>query len=237
MNHKRKTGKSTAKTGLQKPEISLLTKGHEDMLRSFLNGWITLGLGYAGTGKTFMAVMMALSEVFRPESEFNKILFLRSTVPVRDNGFLPGTEQEKQAPYARPFMGIVNEIMGRGDAYSILESHGVLEFRSTSFEQGLTYKNTIVIVDEAENLTFKELDLITTRLGENTKLIVVGDLNQDYVTKKGEKTGLPEYIEVMEEMIDDGHSVDIIWFKADDIVRNELIKGYILAKARVQEAA
>src|SRR5574344_354816 len=152
MKEKRKGIKPALKTGLKMGEISVLTDGHRDMIRCFLNGDITLGLGCAGTGKTFMAVALALREIFRPESPFSRIILVRSTVPVRGVGFLPGTEQEKCAPYERPFIACVNEIMGRGDAYHVLKDHGAIEFHSTGHEQGLTYRDAIVIIDEAENL-------------------------------------------------------------------------------------
>ena len=238
MKEKRKGIKPALKTGLKMGEISVLTDGHRDMIRCFLNGDITLGLGCAGTGKTFMAVALALREIFRPESPFSHIILVRSTVPVRGVGFLPGTEQEKCAPYERSFIACVNEIMGRGDAYHVLKDHGAIEFHSTGHEQGLTYRDAIVIIDEAENLNFKELDLITSRLGENCKLFIIGDLAQDYVTSRSEQSGLRQYLKIMDYMADDEEGgVGVVWFREEDIVRGELVRRYIIAKNRVLDAA
>lgn len=178
--------------------------------------------GFPGVGKTFIAAYKALESV--GNGDFNQVLFIKSTVPVRDQGHLPGSAEEKSAPFENPISGIVNQLYNRGDAYSILKKKGTVSFRSTSFEQGDTYTNTVIIIDEPQNMTFKELDLITTRLGKNCRLILCGDDLQDYVTSKKEQSGFKLYCDINKSF----GSCELISFDPQDCVRNKLVKNYLI---------
>lgn len=178
--------------------------------------------GFAGVGKTFIATYKALKAV--DDGDYDKVLFIKSVVPVRDCGALPGTIEEKAFTYETPLKHVVNDLYGRDDAYQILKSKRVIEFRPTSYEQGRTYDNTVVIVDEPQNMTFNELDLIVTRMGEGCKIIFCGDDLQDYVSSRKETSGFSTFIE-MNRSFD---NCQIIEFTEYDCVRSKLVKDYMI---------
>ncbi len=224
------------KTHIQIGTFPPLKDKHLQFDEAYYANSFLLGIGCAGTGKTFRAVYHALRDVFNPALPFDRIIFIRTTVAVRDQGHLPGDEGEKSAPYERPFIALVNEICGRDDAYGILKKKGIIEFRSTSHEQGLTYKNAIIVADEIQNYNFKELDMIATRRGKECKIIAVGDFVQDYVTSNKEKSGLNEWLQIMEIMQQEGDAA-IINFTEDDIVRDNWVAKYIKTRNRLGIAA
>jgi phosphate starvation-inducible PhoH-like protein len=141
---------------------------------------------------------------------------------------LPGTEDEKMAVFERTYRDIVNDLFGRGDAYDILKQRGVLEFESTSFTRGITLDNVIVIADEIGNMSFAELDMIITRIGENAKVIFSGDYRQTDL-KKAEKEGLRDFIRVLDNM----GGIEHIEFQASDIVRSDFVRKYIISKVEL----
>jgi phosphate starvation-inducible PhoH-like protein len=169
--------------------------------------------GMAGTGKTFCALYLALNEILTYKSTKNKIIIVRSAVPTRDVGFLPGSLKEKLKQYETPYKNICTEIFNRGDAYEILKTKDVVSFMSTSFIRGNTFDDTIVIIDEIQNLTFHELDSIITRTGDNTRLIFSGDFRQSDLIRQQERRGLIDFIKVIA-----------------DVVRSGLVKEYLIAK-------
>ncbi|GAL22972.1 phosphate starvation-inducible protein PhoH [Vibrio maritimus] len=235
-NHDENGANNIEKTHIVVKDFEPLRDIHRDFDMTYFANELTVGVGCAGTGKTFRAVLRALKDVFNPALPYEKIILIRTTVAVRDDGHLPGTAEEKAAPYERPFMGIVNEICGRDDAYGILKAKGVIEFHSTSHEQGLTYRNAVIVCDEIQNYTFKELDLITTRRGKDCKTIAVGDFVQDYVTTRKEKSGLAQWMQIVEVMQDLGYA-GIVEFSEDDIVRDEFVKNYIKTRNKLKLAA
>ena len=123
--------------------------------------------GLAGTGKTYISLYLALSDIINGYTDHTNLTLVRSVVPTRDMGFLPGTEKEKSKVYEAPYMNICNDIFGRGDAYDILKGKNIIKFVTTSYIRGITLDDSIVLVDEAQNLNFHELDSIITRLGDN----------------------------------------------------------------------
>lgn len=227
---------SPEKTHISVADCAPLTDTQAAFDEAYYCNELTVGIGCAGTGKTYRAVYLALRDVFNPAMPQNKMIFVRSTVPVRDDGHLPGTSEEKAAPYERPLMAIVNELCGRDDAYALLKKHGVIAFHSTSHEQGLTYRESCVVLDEIQNFTFKELDLITTRRGPDCKMIAVGDSVQDYVTCRKEQSGLNDWLSVVDILQDDKYAA-IIKFTEDDIIRDAFVKSYIKAKNKLLLAA
>lgn len=220
------------KTHIRVKEFSPLKKIHAEFDEVYFCNDLTVGVGCAGTGKTFRAVYLALKDVFNPSLPFDKIILVRTTVAVRDDGHLPGTAEDKAAPYEKPFMAIVNEICGRDDAYELLKAKGVIQFTSTSHEQGLTYKNAVIVMDEIQNYNFKELDMISTRRGKDCKMIAVGDFVQDYVTTRKEKSGLSDWLKIVEEMQALGFA-GVVRFGEDDIVRDEFVKQYIKTRNKL----
>lgn len=188
--------------------------------------------GYAGTGKTFCALFLALQDVLRKKSPYKKIIIIRSAVATRDQGFLPGNIDEKMQVFEMPYKAIFKELFGRADAFEVCKKKHYVEIMSTSYIRGITIDNTIVIVDEAQNMTFHELDSIVTRVGIDTRLLICGDEYQDDLSmKRGQESGLKDLVNILYEM--DNDEVDFINFDADDIVRSGFVKQYIIAKQNV----
>jgi predicted ribonuclease YlaK len=185
--------------------------------------------GFAGTGKTFCALYLALNEILTGNSIYNKIIIVRSVVPSRDMGFLPGNQKEKMKVYEAPYYAICTELFGRGDAYEYLKSKGIVEFISTSFIRGITLNDTIIIVDEMANMTLHELDSVITRVGKNCRIIFCGDFRQSDFIKKQDKDGLMDFMRIIERM----KSFVFVDFIEQDIVRSSMVKDYIIMKDRL----
>lgn len=181
--------------------------------------------GMAGTGKTFITLYLALQRLFT-NSYQNKVVIVRSVVPTREMGFLPGSEKEKMKTYEAPYQSMCIDLFGRGDAYEILKTKNQIEFISTSFLRGTTIDDSIIIVDEAQNLTFHELDSIITRVGINSQIVFCGDSSQTDLDKPWDKSGLDRFMDILEHV----ESFDHVDFSYDDIVRSGLVRDYLIAK-------
>jgi len=182
--------------------------------------------GTAGTGKTFIALYMALEEFLDPDSFYRRIVIIRSVVPTRDIGFLPGTAEEKKDMYNIPYKNICAELFGDAGAYNKLITARQIEFESTSFIRGSTFDDSIIIVDEMQNLTFHELDSVITRVGRNSKIIFCGDYKQSDFKYQDEKDGLFKFMAILEQM----KNFSIVQFGWDDIVRSGIVRDYIMTK-------
>lgn len=188
--------------------------------------------GVAGTGKTFIALYKALEEVLDKNNPFNKIIIVRSAVPSRELGHLPGDIDEKTEIYRQPYQQICNTLFGRIDAYQRLEEQGHIEFISTSFIRGMSFDDAIIIVDEMQNMSFEEIDTVMTRVGYRSKIIWCGDYRQtDLNKKKNDVSGILKFFDVAYHM----KAFTRIEFTPDDIVRSSLVKDYILAKLRYED--
>lgn len=184
--------------------------------------------GMAGTGKTFISSYLAINEILRGDTNKQKLIIIRSIVPTRDIGFLPGNQKEKQRAYELPYYNIFNELFERNNnnAYDYLKNKGVVDFLSTSFIRGITLNNCILIVDECQNMTFHELDSVITRVGDNCKIILCGDFRQSDLIKDKDREGLLNFMKVLQNL----KYFKFVSFDEDDIVRSELVKDYIIAK-------
>jgi phosphate starvation-inducible protein PhoH len=189
--------------------------------------------GVAGTGKTFCAMYKALEEVLDKTNPFNKIIIVRSAVQSREIGHLPGDVTEKMEIYQQPYQQICETLFGRKDAYQRLSEQGYVEFISTSFIRGMSFDDAIIIVDEMQNLTFEEIDTVMTRVGYRSKIIWCGDYRQtDLNKKKNDMSGILKFFDIAMHM----DAFTKIEFTPDDIVRSSLVKDYILAKLRYEDA-
>ena len=176
--------------------------------------------GVAGTGKTFISCYLAFDDMTK--SMYKQLIIIRSAVPTRDIGFLPGSEKEKASVYEEPYKDIAVELFQRGDSYEILKTKGLLHFMTTSYLRGITLKDAVIIVDECQNMSFHELDSIVTRVGTNCRVIFCGDFRQADLAKNG----LQDFIRVLKAM----DQFDLIDFEIKDIVRSDFVKDYITAK-------
>jgi phosphate starvation-inducible protein PhoH len=184
--------------------------------------------GLAGTGKTYISLYLALSDIINGYTDHTNLTLVRSVVPTRDMGFLPGTEKEKSKVYEAPYMNICNDIFGRGDAYDILKGKNIIKFVTTSYIRGITLDDSIVLVDETQNLNFHELDSIITRLGDNSRIMFCGDFRQSDLIRDDERKGLLTFMRIL-DTIEEFKTVE---FLEDDIVRSKLVKSYIISKIR-----
>jgi phosphate starvation-inducible protein PhoH len=182
-------------------------------------------VGFAGTGKTYLASYIGYRDMLESNGRYDKMVYMRSAVPTRNIGFLPGNEKEKVEVYEAPYIDIATELFGRGDSYEIMKKKGVVHFTSTSFVRGINLRNAIVIVDECQNMTYHELDSIITRLNDNCRIIFCGDMRQADLYKNG----LEDFFRVIRSM----NEFDFIEFQKEDIVRSELVKNYIIRKDEV----
>ena len=216
-------------------KILPLTPSQSDLFDSYKQGYNLAAIGTAGTGKTMCAMYLALSDVLQ-RGEYEKVVVIRSAVQTREQGFMPGSKAQKEAVFEQPYTDITNDLFDRGDAYQILKSKGMVQFMSSSFVRGLTFDNSIIIVDECQSMTYHELDSIITRVGESSKIIFCGDTKQDDLQQsrnKADISGLHDFIKVLEAI----PSFDVVRFGVDDIVRSGLVREYIIAKTRLLEAA
>jgi phosphate starvation-inducible PhoH-like protein len=180
-------------------------------------------LGVPGSGKTFLALYLALQEAMIT----GKIVrIIRSAVPARDMGFMPGSLQEKAAMYEAPYVSICAQLLGRGDAYELLKKKGLIEFVTTSYLRGTTMDDSIIIVDEIQNNGAKEIHTIMTRIGVNSRVIFAGDIKQTDLVKKHDRSGLLDAVKVFKKMPE----FSIIEFGVDDILRSDLVKRYIITR-------
>ena len=193
MNEPRKRKPRTPKDEIEKQHFSLtkvhpLTKNQERTFEEYNKGQHLILSGSAGTGKTFIGMYLAFTELVKEKSCYNKIIIIRSAVPSRDLGFVPGTLEEKAKIYTEPYIQIVNELFGRGDSWHILKNNKeIIEFQTTSFLRGLTFSNCIILLGEFQSATFHEIDSVLTRVGENCKFILCGDYKQNDLEIRREK--------------------------------------------------
>lgn len=187
--------------------------------------------GVAGTGKTFCALYKALEEVLDKGNPINKIIVVRSAVQSRDIGHLPGDAEDKMAVYKQPYVQICETLFGRRDAWDRLEEQNHIEFISTSFIRGTTFDNTILIVDEMQNMNYEEIDTVMTRVGDNSKILLCGDYRQTDLRKHGDKSGILKFLDIAQYV----KSFSKIEFTVEDIVRSGLVKEYIIAKLKYED--
>ena len=213
-------------------DIEPLTDNQKRLFESYGEGKHLVAYGCAGTGKTFITLYNALMDVLDERTPYEKVYIVRSLVATREIGFLPGSHDDKADIYQIPYKNMVKYMFQMpSDAdfemlYGNLKAQETIKFWSTSFLRGTTLDNSIVIVDEFQNLNFHELDSIITRVGENTKICFCGDATQSDLIKTNERNGIIDFMKILRAM----PSIDIIEFGVDDIVRSGFVKEYIIAK-------
>lgn len=211
--------------------IEPLTENQRRFFDSYDDSRIMLLHGVAGTGKSYIALYKALEEVLDHGNPYHQVVIVRSAVPSREIGHLPGDEKEKTEVYQLPYQDICQNLFGRHDAFQRLCEQGTVKFMITSFVRGITLDNSVIIVDESQNMTDMELNSIITRVGENSKIIFCGDFRQTDLYKKTDMSGLKKFMVIADMM----PSFRVIEFDVKDIVRSDIVKEYILARLSYEE--
>jgi phosphate starvation-inducible protein PhoH len=210
-------------------QVEPLTDNQRKTFEYYSQGKNLLLHGIAGTGKSFLSIYLSLATILSENSRYKKLVIVRSVVPTRDMGFLPGNNKEKSKVYEAPYQAIFTELFERGDAYEYLKQKNVVDFISTSFIRGITLNDCIIVVDEIANMTLHELDSVITRVGKNCKIIFCGDFRQSDFTKEHEKNGLIDFMKILDRM----KAFEYIDFTENDIVRSAMVKEYIIAKTKL----
>jgi len=224
----------------RKPPINLehlktiepLTDNQEEVFKSYGEGKNLVLHGAAGTGKTFISLYLALKSVLDPSTPYEKVYMVRSLVPTREIGFLPGDHEDKSDLYQIPYRNMVRYMFSMPDEasfsvlYDNLRAQETIDFWSTSFLRGVTLDKSIIIVDEFSNLNFHELDSIVTRVGQDSRIIFSGDYSQSDLTKTNERTGVLDFMKITQAM----PSFDCVEFDINDIVRSGFIREYLITK-------
>ena len=216
-------------------KIKPITESQKTVFETWKKGQNQFLFGCAGTGKTFVSLYLAMQDVLNLQTKYEKVVLVRSLIPTREIGFLPGDEEDKAALYQVPYQNMVQFMFEQPNEqafkmlYDRLKSQGSLYFLSTSFLRGITIDNGIIIVDEAQNLNFHELDTIITRVGQDSKISFCGDFMQSDLTKRNEKDGLHDFVKILEEM----DEFNISEFSIGDIVRSGFVRSYLIQKTKL----
>jgi len=215
--------------------IKPITENQKRMAEAWRAGKHLFLYGVAGTGKTFLSLYLALKEVLNDKSEQHRVYLVRSLLPTRDIGFLPGDEEDKAFLYQMPYQNMVRFMFSAPTEtaferlYVDLRNQGTIEFLSTSFLRGITIDNGIIIVDECQNLNFHELDTIITRVGQNSRIIFCGDFQQTDLNKTAERNGIYDFQRILFEM----GEFENIEFDLGDIVRSGFLRNYLIQKIKL----
>ncbi len=202
--------------------IKAKTIGQKHYINSMKTKDVVFGIGPAGTGKTYLAVAMAIN-AFK-NKEVQKIILARPAVEAGERlGFLPGDLQEKVDPYLRPLYDALYDILGRDTALKLKEKEAI-EVVPLAYMRGRTLDNSFIILDEAQNTTREQMKMFLTRMGFGSKVVVTGDVTQIDLPR-GKKSGLVEAERVLKGVKD----IDFCYMKDVDVVRHQLVKKIINA--------
>ena len=214
-------------------KVEPLTENQERIFKAWDEGKHLFIYGCAGTGKTFTALYKALYDSLKSTPAFERVYLVRSLVATREIGFLPGDHEDKSSLYQIPYKNMVKymfEMSNDNDfemLYGQLKAQESIKFWSTSFLRGVTLDNSVIIIDEMQNLNFHELDSIITRVGENSRIVFCGDAMQSDLVKDREKNGIHDFMRILELMPDD---FEMIEMGIDDICRSGTVRNYLIAK-------
>jgi phosphate starvation-inducible PhoH-like protein len=203
--------------------------GQKKYLEAITNNTITVGVGPAGTGKTYLAVAMAV-QAFR-QKQVSRIILTRPAVEAGEKlGFLPGDLQQKVDPYLRPLYDALFDMLG-AEAFARYQERGDIEVAPLAYMRGRTLDDSFIILDEAQNTSCEQMKMFLTRLGFNSKAVVTGDITQIDLPD-GKKSGLRDIMTVLKGVDD----IDIVKLTGKDVVRHKLVMEIIKAYERHEDS-
>lgn len=203
-------------------QIKCKTVGQKTYVDCIKRDAITFGIGPAGTGKTYLAVCLAVQAYKQKQAD--KIILTRPAVEAGEKlGFLPGDLQTKVDPYLRPLYDALEEMLGQ-ETYLKLMERGTIEVAPLAYMRGRTLSNAFIILDEAQNTTREQMKMFLTRLGDNSKMVVTGDITQIDLPE-GKKSGLEHAVKVLKDV--DG--ISVVQLSDKDVVRNPLVMRIVKA--------
>lgn len=204
------------------------TLGQKQYVESIRNNTIVIGVGPAGTGKTYLAVALAVA-AFR-DKQVNRIIITRPAVEAGEKlGFLPGDLQSKVDPYLRPLYDALFDMLG-AEAFQRYQERGNIEVAPLAYMRGRTLEDSFIILDEAQNTTPEQMKMFLTRLGFNSKMVVTGDVTQIDLPDRN-KSGLVEACKVLKNVSD----IDITRFTEKDVVRHQLVQRIVKAYEKYED--
>lgn len=210
--------------------IRIKTLGQRSYVNAIKNNDLVFGIGPAGTGKTYLAVVMAVNAL--KSGRVNKIILTRPAVEAGESlGFLPGDLKEKVDPYLRPLYDALHDVLGAEHTQRLIE-RGTIEIAPLAYMRGRTLDDAFVILDEAQNTTHAQMKMFLTRLGFGSKMVITGDQTQVDLPK-GVKSGLI----VAEEVLKDVKGISFIFLEQSDVVRHPLVSRIIQSYEKSKETA
>ena len=218
---------TVAITSRGKP-IKCKTVGQKKYVDAIKSNPVTFGIGPAGTGKTYLAVCLAV-QAFK-QKQVDKIILTRPAVEAGEKlGFLPGDLQTKVDPYLRPLYDALQEMLGL-ETYSKLMERGTIEIAPLAYMRGRTLSNAFVILDEAQNTTREQMKMFLTRLGDGSKMVITGDITQIDLPD-GKRCGLEHAVQILEGV----EGIEVITLSDKDVVRNPLVTSIVKAYAKYEK--
>jgi len=213
----------------RKKPIIAKTKSQVDYVNTIENNTITFGIGPAGTGKTYLAVAMAVA--YLKQNKVNKIILTRPAVEAGEKlGFLPGTIEEKVDPYLRPLYDALYEMVDADKIKDMLEKN-IIEIAPIAFMRGRTLNDAFIILDEAQNTTREQMKMFLTRIGFGSKAVITGDITQIDLPKVSQ-SGLIEAIKVLKDV----EGIGFTYFSEKDVVRHPVVQRIIKAYEKYEES-
>ena len=204
--------------------IKPLTQAQRQMIESYFAGNSIFANGSAGTGKTLVSLYLALNDLLSKDQPIESIKIVRSVVPTREVGYLPGDLEEKISVYETPYREQFSFLFDMPTSYDHFKSKGKVEFMPTSFLRGQTWDNSVIVVDEVQNLNIHEINTVMTRVGTNSKILLVGDSNQSDLYKSNRDASC---IDLLDRVLGNNKFFDTVYFGKQDIVRSDFVRAWI----------
>lgn len=209
-------------------KINPLTNNQKKAFEAWRSGKNLFLGGSAGCGKSFLGMFLGLESVLDKDEYQDQLVIIRSAVETRKIGFLPGTEEEKYAKFEAPYHGLADKLFKWKKSYENMKDVGLIDFNITSFLRGVEFDESVMLIDEVQNMDIEEIDTVMTRVGIDTRVIITGDGNQDDLKRHKEASGYQTIKSVCEKM----DSFVVVEFTPEDSVRSPFIREYLRLRGK-----